>query len=45
MCAAPRLLRSVLNRTIVLHDGMTEFGHGRAAAVLASFLRGGHRKC
>ena len=38
-----RLLRGAFDRTVMLHDAMTEFGQGRPAAVLASFLRGDDR--
>ena len=31
------ILRSAFDRTVMLHDGMTELGQDRAAAVLASF--------
>jgi hypothetical protein len=38
MCAAAALLRSTFDRTIMLYNGMTEFGQDCTAAVLASFL-------
>ena len=38
-----RLYHSTFNSTVMVYDGVTEFGQGRAAALLASVLTGDDR--